>query len=184
MFQLFVVFLIVIVFVLFCFAIRRRHTRCALVTGVQTCALPISRLIALLLALLSLTLPARAADDISAVSRSVVRVVTVAMVDGEVVGFGHGSGIAVTPTRILTNAHVVESAAKYPRNVALGVVPSEGQKSYPGKLIAIDTARDLALIEMEEGRVPSAAVYTGPLESGADVVVLGYPGNEIGRAHG
>src|SRR3546814_18080397 len=26
----------------FCFASRRRHTRCALVTGVQTCALPIS----------------------------------------------------------------------------------------------------------------------------------------------
>src|SRR3546814_11957508 len=25
-----------------CFASRRRHTRCALVTGVQTCALPIS----------------------------------------------------------------------------------------------------------------------------------------------
>src|SRR3546814_3301358 len=29
---------------LFFFASRRRHTRCALVTGVQTCALPISRL--------------------------------------------------------------------------------------------------------------------------------------------
>src|SRR3546814_2915075 len=28
---------------LFCFSIRRRHTRCALVTGVQTCALPISQ---------------------------------------------------------------------------------------------------------------------------------------------
>src|SRR3546814_5845011 len=28
--------------VLFCFSSRRRHTRCALVTGVQTCALPIS----------------------------------------------------------------------------------------------------------------------------------------------
>src|SRR3546814_8308876 len=27
---------------MFCFASRRRHTRCALVTGVQTCALPIS----------------------------------------------------------------------------------------------------------------------------------------------
>src|SRR3546814_13778992 len=26
---------------MFCFSIRRRHTRCALVTGVQTCALPI-----------------------------------------------------------------------------------------------------------------------------------------------
>src|SRR3546814_2438826 len=32
-----------IVETLFFFASRRRHTRCALVTGVQTCALPISR---------------------------------------------------------------------------------------------------------------------------------------------
>src|SRR3546814_2674029 len=31
------------VFFLFFFSSRRRHTRCALVTGVQTCALPISR---------------------------------------------------------------------------------------------------------------------------------------------
>src|SRR3546814_4392297 len=31
------------VFVGFFFSSRRRHTRCALVTGVQTCALPISR---------------------------------------------------------------------------------------------------------------------------------------------
>src|SRR3546814_6016469 len=30
------------IFVLFFFSSRRRHTRCALVTGVQTCALPIS----------------------------------------------------------------------------------------------------------------------------------------------
>src|SRR3546814_4459053 len=30
-----------IVFVVFFFSSRRRHTRCALVTGVQTCALPI-----------------------------------------------------------------------------------------------------------------------------------------------
>src|SRR3546814_3389116 len=36
--SIFVVFLVV-----FFFSSRRRHTRCALVTGVQTCALPISR---------------------------------------------------------------------------------------------------------------------------------------------
>src|SRR3546814_10845453 len=34
----------VIVVFLFFFSSRRRHTRCALVTGVQTCALPISGL--------------------------------------------------------------------------------------------------------------------------------------------
>src|SRR3546814_7347846 len=31
----------VIIFCVFFFSSRRRHTRCALVTGVQTCALPI-----------------------------------------------------------------------------------------------------------------------------------------------
>lgn len=136
-----------------------------------------TRILLFLAALFALTQPARAADDISAASRSVVRVVTVAMVDGEVVGFGHGSGIAISPTRIITNAHVVESAVKYPGNVALGVVPSEGQKSYAAKLIAVDTARDLALIEITEARLPAATIYTGPLESGTDVVALGYPGN-------
>src|SRR3546814_4664465 len=34
--------------VLFFFSSRRRHTRCALVTGVQTCALPISAILFLL----------------------------------------------------------------------------------------------------------------------------------------
>src|SRR3546814_9641537 len=34
----------VVCLVLFFFSSRRRHTRCALVTGVQTCALPISAL--------------------------------------------------------------------------------------------------------------------------------------------
>src|SRR3546814_4263399 len=33
----------IVVYVVFFFASRRRHTRCALVTGVQTCALPIWR---------------------------------------------------------------------------------------------------------------------------------------------
>src|SRR3546814_3194461 len=32
----------VVHFIIFFFSSRRRHTRCALVTGVQTCALPIS----------------------------------------------------------------------------------------------------------------------------------------------
>src|SRR3546814_9756025 len=36
--------LIIVCCVCVCFASRRRHTRCALVTGVQTCALPISAL--------------------------------------------------------------------------------------------------------------------------------------------
>src|SRR3546814_2135005 len=42
----------ILVVVIFFFSSRRRHTRCALVTGVQTCALPIS-LLAYLLALVA-----------------------------------------------------------------------------------------------------------------------------------
>src|SRR3546814_9045053 len=34
--------MVIMVLFLFFFSSRRRHTRCALVTGVQTCALPIS----------------------------------------------------------------------------------------------------------------------------------------------
>src|SRR3546814_14753987 len=37
--------MVLCVFVCFFFSSRRRHTRCALVTGVQTCALPISGLV-------------------------------------------------------------------------------------------------------------------------------------------
>ncbi|MEN2785326.1 S1C family serine protease [Sphingomonas qilianensis] len=129
-----------------------------------------------LLLLLGLAAPARA-DDISASARGVVRVVTIAVVDDEVVGFGHGSGFAVAPNRIVTNAHVVELAARHPDNVVIGIVPSEGEKSFQGKVIAIDAARDLALIEFEGISLPPLALYTGPFDEGSSVTALGYPGN-------
>src|SRR3546814_6615719 len=44
------------------FSSRRRHTRCALVTGVQTCALPISAEVGALLAALGRGLPAHIVD--------------------------------------------------------------------------------------------------------------------------
>jgi len=117
------------------------------------------------------------ADDIAATSRSVVRVVTIAIVDQEVVGFGHGSGFAVGPNRIVTNAHVVELAQRYPDNVVIGVVPSEGSKSYQGRVVAIDSKRDLALIEFTGGTLPVATLYTGTPDDSMGLVSLGYPGN-------
>ena len=121
--------------------------------------------------------PAWAGDDISAASRSVVRVVVVAVVDGRVVGFGHGSGFAISDTKIVTNAHVVELAAKYPDNVAIGAVPSEGKGAVPARILAVDEARDLALIEITKGGIPPTAIYSGAVESGTKVTALGYPGN-------
>jgi S1-C subfamily serine protease len=129
-----------------------------------------------LLALLAFAAPARA-DDISAAGRGVVRVVTIAVVEDEVVGFGHGSGFAVAPNRIVTNAHVVEAAARYPGNVIIGIVPSEGDKSYQGRVVAVDPARDLALIELSGTRLAPLTLFTGPVNEGETVVALGYPGN-------
>ena len=103
-----------------------------------------------LLLLLALTFglaSSASADDIAATGRGVVRVVTIAVVDDQVVGFGHGSGFAIAPNRIVTNAHVVDLAERYPDNVVVGIVPTEGSKSYQGKVIAYDSQRDLALIE-------------------------------------
>ncbi|OYY88517.1 MAG: trypsin [Sphingomonas sp. 28-66-16] len=126
--------------------------------------------------MVGLSAPARA-DDISAAGRGVVRIVTIASADSEVVGFGHGSGIAIAPNRVVTNAHVVELAARYPANVVIGVVPSEGTKSYQGKLIAYDAQRDLALIEFTGTRLPPLTLFSGGVDDGEAVIALGYPGN-------
>lgn len=128
------------------------------------------------LALLAAPAPARA-DDVSAASRSVVRVVVVQFEDGEIVDFGHGSGFAVGPNRIVTNAHVVALGVTDPANVAIGIVPSEGSESFGARLVAVDPGRDLALLEMEEGSVTPVTLFTGALDAGAAVAALGYPGN-------
>jgi V8-like Glu-specific endopeptidase len=133
------------------------------------------RLLAFLVALAALAGPARA-DDISAAGRSVVRVVVIAFEDGEVSGFGHGSGFAVAPNRVVTNAHVVAQAAEG-ADVAIGVVPSEGAKASRARIVAVDPARDLALLEVEEGSLPPIPLFTGPLDDGTPVAALGYPGN-------
>src|SRR3546814_6745700 len=106
----------------FFFSSRRRHTRCALVTGVQTCALPIS------------------------------------------------------------NAHVVE-LTREEKSIVIGVIPSEGTKSYGGKVIAYSPGNDLALIQLEEGSIPTDTFYSGAVQDGQPVTAIGYPGT-VDRAQG
>jgi hypothetical protein len=125
-----------------------------------------------------LVIPAVAwADDISATGRSVVRVVTVTIEDDQVTDFGHGSGFAVSRNRILTNAHVVAAAARDPDSVGIGIVPSQGSRAYAAHIVAFDPEHDLALVEMNQGALPPATFYLGPLAEGSQVVALGYPGN-------
>ncbi len=131
----------------------------------------------LLLMLAALAAPARA-DDISVAGRSVVRVVVVAFgEDGEIAGFGHGSGFAVAPNRVVTNAHVVAMAADGSKTVAVGVVPSEGARESGARILAVDPARDLALLEVPQGGLIPIPLYVGPIEDGMPVAALGYPGN-------
>jgi len=141
------------------------------------------RFILFLFALLAFALPASPAhaDDISVAGRSVVRVVVISFgEDGEVTGFGHGSGFAVAPNRVVTNAHVVaqvRQAQQEGRTVSVGVVPSQGAQASRARIIALDPARDLALLEVEAGRIAPIPLYVGPLDDGAQIAALGYPGN-------
>lgn len=131
-----------------------------------------------------LTGPAQADPaDISAASRSVVRVVLAAK-DGNKVAFvGHGSGFAVAPDKIVTNAHVVE-IARQESSVVIGIIPSQGGISYGGRIIAYSPKNDLALIQVQDGgRLPPMAIFGGPVGDGADVVAIGYPGS-VDRAQG
>lgn len=138
----------------------------------------------LLVSAVLLTGPAQADPaDISAASRSVVRVVLAAK-DGDKVAFvGHGSGFVVAPDKILTNAHVVE-IARQESSVVIGIIPSQGGTSYGGRIIAYSPSNDLALIQvLDGGRLPPMTIFGGPVDDGADVVAIGYPGS-VDRAQG
>ncbi len=138
------------------------------------------RLMAMLAAgLLAVLVPAGTAraDDISAAARGVARVVVSAVVEGEVVDVEHGTGFAVAPGRIVTNAHVVALVERYPGQTSIRIVPSEGADAFDGTVVALDAERDLALIDVPGLRAPPLALFGGPIGEGEAMVTLGYPGN-------
>ncbi|HWJ70127.1 MAG TPA: serine protease [Sphingobium sp.] len=128
--------------------------------------------------------PARAdAQDIAAASRSVVRVALVATDGNNAYFVGHGSGVVIAPGRVLTNAHVVELTRTEP-NIVIGIIPSEGTKSYGGKVIAYSPGNDLALIAVEgAAALPVATFLAGAPDDGDHVTAIGYPG-AVDRAQG
>ncbi|MBB3860603.1 S1-C subfamily serine protease [Novosphingobium hassiacum] len=137
----------------------------------------ITALLALLL--LALSAPIALADpaDISAASRSVVRVVIIQNDGDRASLITHGSGFAVTPNLIVTNAHVVEQLRRDDTLIA-GVVPAEGRNGYPARLIAYSPANDLALLRIEGGgTLTPITLFPGAPDDGAEVYALGYPGN-------
>ncbi|MCY1671379.1 serine protease [Novosphingobium sp. SL115] len=138
------------------------------------------RITACLVALFAaLAAPVALADpaDITAASRSVVRVVIVET-DGDRASLvTHGTGFAVTPDLIVTNAHVVE-ALRRDDTLLAGVVPAEGRNGYPARLVAYSPGNDLAMLKVEGGgTLTPITLFPGAPADGAEVYAVGYPGN-------
>ena len=148
---------------------------------------PLLRRLAAGLAALLLVLPlAASADpgDISAAARGVVRVVIVEVDNGQLTPLSHGSGFAVAPERIVTNAHVVQEVAGNPM-LTIGLIPSQGSGSpVYGRVIAVDARRDLALIATTSAmQLPPLTIAGNPQTDSGNVSALGYPMN-VDRAQG
>jgi serine protease Do len=114
------------------------------------------------------------ASDISAASRSVVRVVVYSAADGQRTIVSIGSGVVVAPGKIVTNAHVVDQA-RVDESVTVLVVPSEGGQSYGATLAALSPVKDLALLDVSEGSLIPASFFSGVVPDGSDVFAIGYP---------
>lgn len=142
--------------------------------------LDLRRLIALLAAFLIAALPgAGAADpgDIAAASRGVVRVVLIQYDGGTARLISHGTGFAIAPDLVVTNAHVVEDLRSSDGIVA-GVVPSEGRGGFAASIAAYSPQRDLALLKLRQGASLSAlTLFSGAAADSQEVYAAGYPGN-------
>ena len=139
-----------------------------------------TRLLGVLALLLTfLAIPASAdPGDVEAASRDVVRVVIIGTEDGQPTPISHGTGFAVSPTRIVTNAHVVTEAAQ-DDTLRIGIVPAEGEGGAFARIIAISPRNDLALLEIAKGslRLPPLALAGGPAVDQGEVAAVGYPMN-------
>ena len=90
-------------------------------------------------------------SDINAAARGVVRVVIMETNGQEVFPVSHGSGFAITPTKIVTNAHVIREALQ-DDTLRIGVVPSEGDGAVYTRAIAVNPAMT-ALIEILDNKL-------------------------------
>ncbi|WP_379920829.1 serine protease [Erythrobacter sp. R86502] len=136
------------------------------------CALALSFLVCVLT-------PLRAdPGDVDAAARGVVRVVLIGEEDGQPVPVSHGTGFAVSATRIVTNAHVVSEAAQ-DDTLRIGIVPSEGEGGAFARVIAISPRNDLALLEIAANslRLPPLALAGGTGTNQGEVAAVGYPMN-------
>jgi len=121
-------------------------------------------------------------EDINAASRGVVRIVIVELNGDEVIPVSHGTGFAVGPETIVTNAHVVQEA-RSDDSLAIGIVPSDGAGAVYARLVMVSPRNDLALLATTSPmRLPPLTIAGNPSADGT-VISLGYPMN-VDRAQG
>jgi hypothetical protein len=139
-----------------------------------------TRLLRALFLTIALLASPLAADpgDVDAAARGVVRVVIIGEEGGESVPVSHGTGFAVSPTRIVTNAHVVREAAQ-DDTLRIGIVPPEGSGGAFARVVAISPRNDLALLEIADGslRLPPLALAQSAAANLGEVSAVGYPMN-------
>lgn len=137
-----------------------------------------------LVLLIALPTPTRAEPaDIAAAARGVVRVVIIDRRGGQVVPLSHGSGFAVAPERVVTNAHVVQQAVEDP-SLAIGIVPSDGGDAIYARLLTVSGRNDLALLATTSPMaLPPLTISGNPAVEAGPVVAVGYPMN-VDRAQG
>ena len=148
------------------------------------CAGKARRALALLVAFLlavcgGIAAPALAEPaDVDAAARGVVRVVLVKQEGEDLIPVTHGSGFAVSPTRIVTNAHVVGEAMQ-DDTLRIAIVPSQGSESAYVRTVAVSPRNDLALLEIVDSPLRLSPLTLGGGSGGdmGEVSAVGYPMN-------
>jgi hypothetical protein len=141
---------------------------------------PVIQIFCALLVALTFPLHTGSADsgDIDAASRGVVRVVLIDQSGEDAAPVTHGSGFAVGPRMIVTNAHVIREAL-LDDTLKIGIVPSEGDAGTFASPVAVSPRNDLALLEITDGtlRLPPLTLSGGVSGDMGEVSAVGYPMN-------
>lgn len=118
------------------------------------------------------------AGDVDAAARGVVRVVLIDNSGEDAAPITHGSGFAVGPRMIVTNAHVIREAL-LDDTLKIGIVPSEGDAGTFATPVAVSPRNDLALLRITDGalRLPPLTLSGGVSGDMGEVSAIGYPMN-------
>ncbi|TLQ01438.1 MarP family serine protease [Nesterenkonia salmonea] len=100
----------------------------------------------------------------SATTQSVARITGVAQQCGQ---SQFGSGVALSPNRVMTNAHVVAGVSEPSVEMPDGQIAT-------ARVVHFDTSKDLALLAVDTLDAPPAQVG-GAMDRNADGYVMGYP---------